>query len=46
MNCRKIYKSPLVYLVNFDATEIIMVSGGDDFGDWGSTNWGTTGGMS
>lgn len=46
MNCRKFYKSPLIDLVNLDETEIIMVSGGDDFGDWENTNWGTTGGIS
>lgn len=46
MNSRKFYKSPLIKLTDLELTDILTVSGGDDFGDWEGTNWGTTGGVS
>lgn len=44
MQSRKIYKSPHIIFNTLDFKDVLLVSGGDDFGDWGSTTWGTTGG--
>lgn len=51
MKGKKIYESPLVEYTELIIQDVLRTSGpelgsGDDFGDWGSTNWGIAGGNS
>ena len=46
MKSRKIYESPLIEYTILQEQDVLQTSVGDDFGDWGNTNWGLTGGNS